>query len=533
MIWSSLLPLLAYSSTAHASPASVSRRQAAAAAPANAANIAIDSGTQYQELDGFGVSQAFQSAWTVFGGSGLSPKNQSYVLDLLFSLEKGAGFSLLRNGIGTSDNNQYSRMTSIEPVSPGSPDATPKYVWDRNDTGQFPLAQEAYKRGLTGLYGSAWSAPGYMKTSGDDIGGSLCGVTNAPCPSGNWIKAYVNFLLKWVSFYQDAGVKVTQLGFLNEPELKTTYVSMLSNGTQASDVIRVLGPAIKDAGLDLKLTCCDAVGWQHQKEKMDSLQAGPDPAEAHLDIITAHGYASHPNFLLNTTRKVWQTEWSDLAPVWTPYTFYDKAEFGEGLTWAANIQTAFTHANVSGFFYWIGAGGDKANTHLITLLGDSVIPSKRYWAHASFSKFARPGARRIDATSSLDYVTVSSFLNTDGTVATQIINNGTDSVNLNVVLKGAASKASTVVPYLTDNDHDLTALPAIAVSGGSFTALVPARSLVSFVSSTATTNTAGQTGQLPGNNGAADTGAAGTGGEEKKKKKKCKSSCKKQKKQAE
>ncbi|KAG6005067.1 hypothetical protein E4U21_000523 [Claviceps maximensis] len=486
MIWSSLLPLLAYSYTADASPTSCTRRQAPAA---NAVNIAVDTGVQFQEMDGLGVSEAFQRAWQVFGSDGLSAKNTSYVLDLLFDLEKGAGFTILRNGIGTSNNNMYGRMNSIEPVSPGSPDAKPNYVWDRNDTGQFGLAKEAYKRGLQSLYGNAWSAPSFMKTSNDDIGGSLCGVTGTNCPSGNWIQAYINFLFKWVGFYQEAGVKVTELGFLNEPELKTTYVSMLSNGTQAADVIRMIGPQIKSAGLDLKLTCCDAVGWQHQKEKMDDLKAGPDPAEAHLDIITAHGYASAPTFPLNTTKKVWQTEWSDLAPVYTPYTFFADGSFGEGMTWAANIQTAYNQANVSGFLYWIGAESGKVNTGLINLLGDEVIPTKRFWVHAQFSKFARPGARRISATSDAAAVTVSSFLNTDGKIATQIINNATTEVDLNFSIRGSASGVQTVVPYLTDNSNDLTALPAIAVSGGQFSTKVPARSLISFVASGAAAGT--------------------------------------------
>ncbi|KAG5987113.1 hypothetical protein E4U54_005134 [Claviceps lovelessii] len=495
MIWSGLLPLLAYSSTAAASPASVSKRQAADVGASNGASIAIDAGVQFQEMDGLGVSQAFQSALDVLGRGGLSEKNQSYVLDLLFDLQKGAGFTILRNGIGSSDNYLYSRMKSIEPVSPGSPDAKPTYVWDRNDTGQFILAQEAYKRGLKNLYGSAWSAPGYMKTSGDDVGGSLCGVSNATCASGNWIKAYTNFLLQWVGFYEQSGVKVTELGFLNEPELKTTYVSMLSNGTQASEVIRVLGPQVKAAGLDLKLTCCDAVGWQHQKEKMDELKAGPDPAEAHLDIITAHGYASHPTFPLQTSRKVWQTEWSDLAPVYTPSTFFGDGSFGEGLTWAANIQTAYTQGNVSGFLYWIGGTPGKVNTGLINLLGDEVVPTKRFWAHAQFSKFARPGGRRISATSDVDTVTVSSFTNIDGSIATQVINNGTTSVDLDVAIKGLSPGASIVLPYLTDNDHDLEALPGIPLSGGRFKANVPARSLVSFVTSDQPTAGAGSQGK--------------------------------------
>lgn len=136
-------------------------------------------------------------------------------------------------------------MNSIEPFTPGSPNASHHYVWDRNDSGQFPLAQYAYDRGLMKLYGNAWSAPGYMKTNGDENnGGLLCGVTNASCESGNWMQPYSNYLVQWAHFYKQSGVKVTNLGFLNEPKFAASYAGMLSDGAQAAEFIRVLAATI-------------------------------------------------------------------------------------------------------------------------------------------------------------------------------------------------------------------------------------------------------------------------------------------------
>jgi O-glycosyl hydrolase len=117
------------------------------------------------------VSQAFQRAEDIYGKEGLSSKNTTLVLDLLLSTDKGAGFTILRNGIGSSNSSTSNFMNSIEPFSPGSPSAGPHYVWDRNDSGQFPLAQAAYDRGLVNLYSNAWSAPGYMKINGDENNG--------------------------------------------------------------------------------------------------------------------------------------------------------------------------------------------------------------------------------------------------------------------------------------------------------------------------------------------------------------------------
>jgi O-glycosyl hydrolase len=99
------------------------------------ANVSINTNVKFQELDGFGVSQAFQRAEDIYGKEGLSSKNTTLVLDLLFSIDKGAGFAILRDGIGSSNSSTSNFIKSIEPFSPGSPSARPHYLWDRNDSG--------------------------------------------------------------------------------------------------------------------------------------------------------------------------------------------------------------------------------------------------------------------------------------------------------------------------------------------------------------------------------------------------------------
>jgi O-glycosyl hydrolase len=473
-----ILGLLSHSSSATAAAVSADTY------PNPEVLISVNAHVKYQELDGFGASQAFQRAEDILGKDGLSKEGTEHVLDLLFSQENGAGFAILRNGIGSSNSSASNFMNSIEPCSPGSPSANPHYVWDGYDSGQFPVAQEAYRRGLKFLYGDAWSAPGYMKTNHDENnGGSLCGVTNATCASGDWKQAYADYLLQWVDFYRKAGVKVTNLGFLNEPQFAATYAGMISDGTQAADFIRVLAKTIRKKGVkDLTINCCDGIGWDDQEDMIAGLTAGPDPAIDYLGVVSGHGYKSPPDHPLSTTKKTWLTEWADLTGDFTPYTFYNNSGQGEGMTWASRIQTAFVDANVSGFLYWIGAENSTTNSALINMVGNEIIPSKRFWAFASFSKFARPGARRIEATSSTPLITVSSFLNSDGSVATQVLNNDTVAHDIRLELSGTRRAPHTLKPYLTDNEHDLTPLKnAKAVGKGYFKTTIPARSLVSFV----------------------------------------------------
>jgi O-glycosyl hydrolase len=142
--------------------------------------VNIDLTKRYQTIDGFGFSGAFQRANLLVN---LKEPKQSEVLNLLFNTTTGAGFSIVRNGIGSSKTSQNDWMNTILPDCPSSPAGTPEYKWDGNDSGQVWLSQKAWGYGVRVFYADAWSAPGCMKTNGNDAnGGTLCGVSRFPHP---------------------------------------------------------------------------------------------------------------------------------------------------------------------------------------------------------------------------------------------------------------------------------------------------------------------------------------------------------------
>jgi glucuronoarabinoxylan endo-1,4-beta-xylanase len=91
-----------------------------------AASATVDGSTRHQPIDGFGISEHFGRAEIMRGSQGLPPERQREILDLLFSKNTGVGLSILRLGIDSG----------IQPTDPGGPNATPKYVWGRNDKGR-------------------------------------------------------------------------------------------------------------------------------------------------------------------------------------------------------------------------------------------------------------------------------------------------------------------------------------------------------------------------------------------------------------
>ncbi len=157
--------------------------------------ITVDLTKTYQVIDGFGTSEAFQRAVQM---SRLSEAEQRHALDLLFSQTNGAGLSILRNGIGSSPDMSSDHMVSIATKSPGGPGKELTYNWDGSDNKQLWVSQEAvHTYGVKTIYADAWSAPGYMKTNGNDAnGGSLCGVSGATCSSGDWKQAYADYLVQ-------------------------------------------------------------------------------------------------------------------------------------------------------------------------------------------------------------------------------------------------------------------------------------------------------------------------------------------------
>ncbi|KAF2637869.1 putative endo-exoxylanase [Massarina eburnea CBS 473.64] len=442
-----------------------------------ASTITVDLTKTYQTIDGFGMSETFQRANQMHA---LSESLQRYSLDLLFNRTSGAGFSILRNGIGSSPDSSSDHMVSIQPKSPGGPTAAPKYVWDGNDNSQVWVSTEAVKiYGIPTIYANAWSAPGYMKTNNNDAnGGTLCGVSGSTCSSGDWKQAYADYLVQYITYYGQIGVNVTHLGFLNEPDLTTSYASMRSNGQQAADFIKVLRPTLDKANYTaVKITCCDAEGWSSQSGMMGGLSS----VDSQLGVVTAHSYTSQPGSPINTKHPVWQTENADLQGAWAT-AFYSNNGAGEGLNWATKIYDALVKANASAYLYWVGIQGGATNSKLVRISDDkkSVIPSKRLWAFANWSRHVRPGAVRVGTSGGPSGARVSAFKNVDGMVAVQIIQTGTGTGSVTIQVGGFVAGGAKA--WLTDNTHDCDAQAAnVSEDGGSVTANVPARSMVTVV----------------------------------------------------
>lgn len=128
---------------------------------------------------------------------------------------------------------------------------------------------------------------------------------------------------------------------------------------------------------------------------------------------------------------------------------------------------------------WWCAQNTTGDNALIRLNGDSYSISARLWAFAGYFRFARPGSVRVDASSDAEDVYVSSFVNSNGTVAVPVVNAAHFAQSVRVDLRGLG-RLSRGSAYLTDNAHNVSLVGSFKVKEGGFEAMVEARSLKTF-----------------------------------------------------
>lgn len=477
-----------------------------------ASTVKVDASVTYQVIDGFGASDAFQIGAAIRGthGDTISPAQSQQMMDLLFSTTKGAGLTIVRNEIGSETTGiSGDNQPSIAPDSPGSPTAQLTYKWEPSDEhldgDQVWFSKTAMSYGPMTVVADAWSAPAYMKTNGTlKNGGYLCGVPDQTCPSGDWRQAYANYLTQYAKFYHDAGIDLAYIGYINEPEYSpATYVGMnfdaanVPNATgkrggvdtklpQNIDFIKnYLGPTLAASGLRTKVMCCDATSWANTDVFASGVLAD-DGVKKYLGLVSGHGYYTTPNGRVPMPIKAaaaadlhtWQTEASSFdkfSPAW------DDPSESSGFQEGQKLWEALTNGNANAYLYWWFAALNQSNSDnegLINIDGNKVTVAKRLWAFGNYSRFIRPGAKRIDATTSDPNLMVSAFKNTDGSYAIVVLNANKTDLPISISLQNIAGTA--VTPYLTNETNDLVAQAPVSISGGALTITVPPRSLVTY-----------------------------------------------------
>ncbi|MBY0385108.1 hypothetical protein K2X05_08105 [bacterium] len=167
----------------------------------------------------------------------------------------------------------------------------------------------------------------------------------------------------------------------------------------------------------------------------------------------------------------------------------------DGLGWAELMHDLISKYNVSAIDYmWGFFGAWESGTQLISLqYNDPIFPDynpsqgpiykgytldKTYYSTAQFSRYVRPGARRVSTTNSDSTIRVSAYIQGQTTVI--VVING--SANDRVAEFNIGSGINTVYPVRTSDTENLVKFNGLTITNGKFSSLIKARSITTFTS---------------------------------------------------
>jgi glucosylceramidase len=354
--------------------------------------ITINPSTTYQSMTGFGASFTDSSAWLVAN----SPlRNQ--IMTKLFDPANGIGLDFLRQPIGASD---FSRsLFSYDDMPSGQTDPTLANFSIAHDNAYIlPVLKQALSLNpnIT-IMATPWSPPGWMKSSGSMIGGSL--------NSGDY-QVLADYLTKFIQAYDAAGVPIALITTQNEPEYSPSNYpgATLTASQEASLIGNNLGPDLQKAGLSTKIIAYDH-NWNDTTFPETVL--GDPTAGPYTAGVAWHCYAGAPSAQTTVhnaypNKDTYFTECSGTQASNPANTFADSLDWQtENLiidatrNWAKTVATWNMALDPS--------GGPSMNcttcTGVVTVdnSAGTATYNAEYYVLGQASKFVKPGAVRIDS----------------------------------------------------------------------------------------------------------------------------------------
>jgi glucosylceramidase len=404
-------------------------------------SIFVDPEHTFQTLMGIGGAITDASA-EVFAT--LSKSKQQEFLDAYFDTEKGIGYTLLRTTIHSSDFSSKS-YTYIEE---GDTDLK-TFSIEHDKKFRIPLIKKAMA--AVGeevlLYASPWSPPAFMKSNGNMLEGG----TLLPQYEASWALYYTKF----IKAYEKEGMPIWGITIQNEPMAKQRWESCIYTAEAERDFLKYhLGPTMEKEGLgDKKI-----VVWDHNRDlinnRANTIFNDPEASKYawgigfHWYETWAGGDPMHENVKkVNEsfpTKNIIFTEGTVEGFDADKYYYWPNAErYGSSIINDFNRGTvAWTDWNI----LLDENGGPNhvenfcfAPVHADIRSGELIFtPTYYYLGH--FSKFIRPGAKRMSTAVSRSVLLSTSFVNESGKMVTVVMNKTDDEIEYNFLVGNKAAK---------------------------------------------------------------------------------------------
>lgn len=322
-------------------------------------------------------------------------------------------------------------------------------------------AKRAVELGVT-VFASPWNPPASMIetfTRGSQ--------TNAKRLRYSSYAAYAQHLNDFTTYMRNNGVPLYSISVQNEPDYAHDWTWWTT-----TEMVRFL----KENAGSISTRVMAPESFQYVKSVSDPI-LNDAAALANVDIIGAHLYGtSYSNFPYplfkqkGAGKELWMTE-----------VYYPNSNTNSGDAWpealdvGEHIHRAMVDAEFQAYVWWY------LRRSYGPMREDGQI-SKRGAMMAHFARFVRPGYTRIDATANpASNVYVSAYRG-GNTVVIVAVNKNTSSVSQQFTLSGTTASGS-VSNWLTDGSRTVAPQNALTMSNGSLTVTLPARSIMTFVTS--------------------------------------------------
>ena len=407
--------------------------------------IFVDPSKKFQTFIGIGGAITDASAETF---AKLSKEKQQEILSHYYDVNKGIGYTLARTNIHSCDFSSGS-YTYVK-----DNDAALKSFSIAHDKEfRIPLIKQAIAAagGKLTLFASPWSPPAWMKENNDMLhGGKLL---------PKFDQSWANYFVKFIKAYEAEGIPVWGLTVQNEPMATQKWESCIFTGEEERDFIKkILGPTLQKAGLANK----KLIAWDHNRDLMyqraSTVLDDPEAAK-YIWGIGFHWYEDWTgggNIYDNVKRVAEAYPTKNLIFTEGCVDSYDFNKIGEW-KWGEKYGLSMINDFNNGTAGWTDwnilldeKGGPNhvgnfcfAPVHADTKTGEIFYLSSYYYI-GHFSKFIRPGAKRIISSSSRGQLLTTAFLNTNGKIAVVVMNQSNDKIPYRLWISGQAAEITSL-----------------------------------------------------------------------------------------
>ena len=288
----------------------------------------------------------------------------------------------------------------------------------------IPFIKEALKRNNSIKFvSSPWSPPAFMKDNKRlTRGGKL---------KKEFKQIWADYLVKYIEDYKKQGINIDFMTIQNEPDATQWWESCRYTAEEESDLlVNYLFPTFTKNSLNTKFLI-----WDHNKDKI--LERSEDclikyNANNYASGIAFHWYTGNYFDNLKKVNELFPDKLLIHTEGCTGYSkFKPKDELFNAELYASEI-IGDLNSNVNAFIDWNlvldykGGPNHKRNycnsPIMISKDCKGYIKTPAYFYIGQFSKYIKPGAKRILVTSSYEDIEIIAFENIDKSIALILLN---------------------------------------------------------------------------------------------------------------